>query len=158
MHLRFAVPEDREAIMALIDSIYREYGDRLFPDGADRDLLDIASHYFTAGGAFVVLDDAGQIRGTHAVLPIAARPGVCHFYRLYLDPALRGGAWGRRLMEWAIDWTRANSMQRVEFWSDSRFTRAHAFFKRFGFQPDGRVRDMEDGAMPYREYFFCLNV
>src|SRR5262249_29460402 len=29
MHLRLALPEDREAIMALIDAVYREYGDRL---------------------------------------------------------------------------------------------------------------------------------
>src|SRR5262249_30273773 len=42
MQLRYAVPEDRDAIMALIDSVYGEYGDRLFPAGADRDLLDIA--------------------------------------------------------------------------------------------------------------------
>jgi len=154
MQLRYAVPEDRDAIMALIDSVYSEYGDRLFPAGADRDLLDIAGHYFQAGGAFVVLDDAGQIHGTHAVLPNADRPGVCHFYRLYLAPAWRGSAWGPRLMQWALDWGREHGVRRVEFWSDTRFTRAHAFFHRLGFQRDGRVRQMDDGAMPYQEYFF----
>ena len=158
MHLRLALPEDREAIMALIDSVYREYGDRLYPEGADSDLLDIATHYFKAGGVFIVLDDAGVTRGTHAVLPVAESPGVCHFHRLYLDAALRGGGWGTRLMDWAIDWARAHGMHRVAFWSDVRFTRAHAFFARFGFQPDGRVRDMDNGAMPYQEYFFALDL
>jgi hypothetical protein len=45
-------------------------------------------------------------------------------------------------------------MQRLECWSDTRFTRAHAFFARGGFQGDGRVRRMHDGWMPYEEYFF----
>lgn len=158
MHLRLALPEDQEAIMALIDAVYREYGDRLYTAGADSDLLDIATHYFNAGGVFIVLDDAGVLRGTHAVLPVAERPGVGSLHRLYLDAALRGGIWGTRLMAWAIDWARAHGMQRVEFWSDVRFTRAHAFFARLGFQHDGRVRAMDNGAMPYQEYFFALDV
>jgi putative acetyltransferase len=57
-------------------------------------------------------------------------------------------------MQWAIDWAQTRDMRRLEFWSDARFTRAHAFFGRFGFQRDGRVRSMHDGWMPYAEYFF----
>jgi putative acetyltransferase len=158
LQLRPARSEDQVAIMALIDAVYHEYGDRLCPENADRDLLDIDAHYVKVGGAFIVLDDAGRVRGTHAVLPEAAQPGVCVFRRLYLEAALRGGPWGIRLMQWAIDWARAHGMQRIEFWSDTRFTRAHAFFARCGFQRDGRVRSMDDGWMPYQEYFFCLDL
>jgi len=158
MQLRPAHPEDQIAIMALIDAVYHEYGDRLCLENADRDLLDIDVHYMKAGGAMVVLDDAGRVRGTHAVLPEATRARVCVFRRLYLEAALRGGPWGVRLMEWAIDWARAHSMHRVEFWSDTRFTRAHGFFARFGCQRDGRIRSMDDGCMPYQEYFFFLNL
>lgn len=154
IHLRPAHPADQDAIMALIDTVYREYGDRLCPEQADHDLLDIPGHYFRLGGAFIVLDEAGQVRGTHAVLPEALRPGVCVFRRLYLAAAWRGGPWGTRLMQWAIDWALDHGMHRVEFWSDTRFTRAHAFFARFGFQRDGRRRTMDDGWMPYQEYFF----
>ena len=158
MQLRPAGPEDQAAIMALIDGVYHEYGDRLCLESADHDLLDIAAHYVQAGGAFVVLDEAGRVCGTHAVLPEATRAGVCVFRRLYLEVALRGGPWGAQLMQWAIDWARAHSMYRVEFWSDTRFTRAHAFFARLGFQRDGRIRSMDDGYMPYQEYFFFLNL
>src|SRR5215471_3584646 len=118
MQLRPAGPEDQAAIMALIDAVYHEYGDRLCLDNADRDLLDIDAHYVKAGGAFMVLDDAGGVRGTHAVLPEATRASVCVFRRLYLEASLRGGPWGTRLMRWAIDWARARNLQRVEFWSD----------------------------------------
>lgn len=158
MHLRLALPEDQAAIMALIDAVYREYGDCLYTAGADSDLLDIATHYFHVGGVFMVLDDAGVLRGTHAVLPVADRPGVGSFHRLYLDAALRGGVWGPRLMDWAIGWARAHGMHRVEFWSDVRFTRAHTFFARFGFRRDGQIRAMDNGAMPYQEYCFGRDI
>jgi len=49
-------------------------------------------------------------------------------------------------------------MHRVAFRSDFRFTGPHASLARFGFQPDGRVRDMDNGAMPYQEYFFALDL
>ena len=158
MQLRPAHPEDQIAIMALIDAVYHEYGDRLCLENADRDLLNIDAHYMQAGGAMVVLDDAGRVRGTHAVLPEATRARVCVFRRLYLEAVLRGGPWGAQLMQWAIDWARAHNMSRIEFWSDTRFTRAHAFFARFGCQGDGRIRSMDDGCMPYQEYFFFLNL
>jgi putative acetyltransferase len=158
MQLRPAHPEDQVAIMALINAVYHEYGDCLCLENADRDLLDIDAYYIKAGGAVVVLDDAGCVRGTHAVLPEATRAKVCVFRRLYLEAALRGGPWGAQLMQWAIDWAHAHSMHRVEFWSDTRFTRAHVFFARFGFQRDGRIRSMDDGCMPYQEYFFFLNL
>ena len=61
---------------------------------------------------------------------------------------------GQALMNWALDWARAHGLRRIEFWSDTRFTRAHTFFIRNGFARDGRVREMNAGHMPYREYFF----
>jgi putative acetyltransferase len=158
MQLRAATPEDRDAIMALIDTVLREYDDRLWLQGADRDLLDINRHYMAQGGAFIVLDDRGEIRGTHAVVPDTLRPAVCYLRRLYLEATWRGSSWGTRLMQWTLDWAHAHAMHRVEFWSDTRFTRAHAFFARFGFQRDGRVRSMDDGWKPYQEYFYFLDL
>jgi putative acetyltransferase len=156
-YLRPAQPQDRDAIIALIDEVLSEYGDRLSPDGADRDLRDIDGYYVAAGGMFIVLEDTGRIRGTHAVLPAPQQPGVCVFRRLYLDPGLRGGLWGLRLMQWTLHWAREHGMHRIEFWSDTRFDRAHRFFARFGFQRDGRIRTVEDGWLPYQEYFYFLD-
>jgi hypothetical protein len=48
-------------------------------------------------------------------------------------------------------------MLAVEFWSDVRFDRAHAFFRRWNFV-QGERRQMSDGAMPYEEYFFSLSL
>jgi putative acetyltransferase len=156
-YLRPAQPQDCDAIIALIDDVLSEYGDRLSLDVADRDLLDIDGYYIAAGGVFVVLEDMGRIRGTHAAIPVPQQPGVCIFRRLYLETGLRGGPWGSRLMQWALDWAREHGMRRIEFWSDTRFERAHRFFARFGFQRDGRIRTVEDGWLPYQEYFYFLD-
>lgn len=154
MRLRPYCSTDRDGVITLIDGVYREYGDVICLEDADGDLLDIEANYLARGGAFLVLDEEGRVRGTHAVLPLENRPGVCTFRRLYLEKSLRGGREGDLLMQWALDWAVENGMQRVEFWSDTRFIRAHRFFERLGFQRDGRVREMDDGAAPYREYFF----
>ncbi|MEQ8786196.1 MAG: GNAT family N-acetyltransferase [Pirellulaceae bacterium] len=157
MRLRAFQTSDVSGVIALIDGVYREYGDVICLEKADGDLLEIEARYRLRGGEFVVLDDQGTIRGTHAVVPLEAA-GVCTFRRLYLDRSLRGGDWGSRLMQWAVDWAIAAGYQRVEFWSDTRFTRAHRFFQRSGFEQDGRVRRMDDGAAPYEEYFFSRDL
>jgi putative acetyltransferase len=156
--LRSARPDDRDGIIALIDRVLGEYGDRLVLETLDCDLLDIEGCYVAKGGAFVVLEEAGRICGTHAAVPDPGRSGVCVLKRLYLDAALRGGPWGAQLMQWSIDWARAHGMQRIEFWSDTRFARAHRFFSRFGLQRDGRIRTVPEGWMPYQEYFYFLDL
>lgn len=148
---------DQEGVIALIDQVYQEYGDRLCLEGADADLTDIPATYLHAGGSFVVL--AGErILGSHALLPLDPASATCTFRRLYLDSSLRGTGWGEKLMDWAIELARDEKFERVEFWSDTRFNRAHHFFEQIGFQRDGRVRDMSDGWIPYQEYFFWYDL
>jgi len=59
MQLRPTRPEDQAAIMALIDAVYREYGDRLCLENADRDLLDIDAHYVKMGAPLWYLTTQG---------------------------------------------------------------------------------------------------
>ncbi len=152
--LRPATAADAPQIIALVDSVYQEYGDRVCLDDADSDLLAAHEHYAQLGGEFVVLTDGARVVGIHAVVPLADQPGVCTFRRLYLEHSFRGTGAGARLMQWAIDCAREMKFLRVEFWSDTRFSRAHRFFQRLGFQHDGRVREMNDAWTPYQEYYF----
>jgi putative acetyltransferase len=156
--LRPATAADAPGIIALVDGVYREYGDRVHLEDADRDLLAVHEHYAQLGGECVVLSDGERVWGLHAIVPLADQPGVCTFRRLYLDPSLRGGEWGARLVQWAIDRARALGFARVEFWSDTRFARAHRFFARLGFERDGRVRTMTDSWEPYEEYFYFFDL
>ena len=158
MLLRLADSQDRQSVIRLIDGVLREYGDEICLTGSDHDLMDLTGHYDRLGGAFVVLEDEGTIRGTHAVIPDDTREDVCLLRRLYLEQALRGGEWGIRLMDWTLEWAAAHGACRVELWSDTRFERAHAFFRRYGFCQDGRTREMHDGVEPYKERFFSKDL
>lgn len=158
MELRPASNRHRDAVTQLISDVYGEYGEQLFLEDADSDLLDIESSYAGRGGACVVLLDENEIIGCHATLPLDPENKLLTFRRLYLKKDHRGGPGGRILMDWALDWARVHDYRKVEFWSDTRFKRAHRFFTRFGFQATGRVRDMHDGALPYSEYEFHLEL
>ncbi|MEZ5299832.1 MAG: hypothetical protein R3F11_04070 [Verrucomicrobiales bacterium] len=61
--LRPATNADSAAVTALIDSVYQEYGEILFLEGADADLLDIDGRYAAKGGAFVVWVEGGEVAG-----------------------------------------------------------------------------------------------
>ncbi len=147
---------DRDAVIALIDGVYREYNDRVHLDQAEADLMDIPGNF--APGHFMVLDINGSIRATVAISPDESRPGVCFLKRLYLAADLRGTGAGTQLLDWFLNTARGLGMRRVELWSDVRFERAHAFYRKHGFQNDGTVRDMDDSWQPYREYFYCRDL
>ena len=159
LQLRDATDADSPAVIDLISSVYDEYGEVMYTDGADSDLLTIETSYAECGGAFVVLEDeAGRVMGSHATSPIDPDAGLLTFRRLYLHRSLRGSGCGKRLMDWAVEWSRNHGYQHVEFWSDTRFTHAHAFFERYGFTKTGEIRDMDDGALPYSEFFFTMDL
>ena len=153
MILRPATNADRDAINALIGSIYAEYGERLQPDRADSDLQDIERAYAT--GYFMVLVDGNHIiQGTVALVPSPERPNACELKRVYLEAALRGAGTADVMLDWACETALSLHRPRMECWSDTRFERAHAFYAKRGFQRGPHTREMLDGWAPYREYFF----
>ncbi len=151
MVLRPYRKEDRDPVIALIDGVYREYADRVHLEKSEADLRNVPANY--APGYFMVLEDAGEIRATIAISPDPERPEVCFLKRLYLDARLRGTGAGARLMEWFLETARGLGMTRAELWSDVRFERAHAFYRKHGFQNDGEIRDMDDSWQPYKDFF-----
>jgi len=157
MNIRRATNNDSNEIISLITSIYNEYGEIMYTEGADRDLLDIRGNYHAKGGDFIVMvNEVDEIIGSHATLPINTKDGVLTFRRLYLKKNSRGEGAGKKLMDWAVKWSIENQFSRVEFWSDVRFKRAHDFFEKYGFVKSGEIREMNDGALPYSEFFFYM--
>ena len=57
MNIRKASNSDSNEIISLITSVYDEYGEIMFTEGADKDLLDINQNYHERGGDFVVMID-----------------------------------------------------------------------------------------------------
>ena len=83
---------------------------------------------------------------------------MCYLKRLYLDARLRGTGAGAQLLEWFLQTARRSGMTRAELWSDVRFERAHAFYRKHGFRNDGEIRAMDDSWQPYREYFLWIDL
>ena len=156
--IRPALNSDQDQIVKLIGDCYQEYGDQVVLHGDDSDLLDIEGNYRDREGEFIVVcNKAGVIIATHAVVPLDQYTGLCTFRRLYLHSELRGTGLGKALMIWAIDWARETGFRRVEFWSDTRFTRAHSFFGKLGFQTRRETRDMNDGFQHLPPFPFLPN-
>ncbi len=150
---------DKDRVVSLIESCYQEHGDQIILNGDDSDLLNLEGNYRGRGGEFIIVEDQQQtIVGCHAVVPLDQQPRSCTFRRLYLHKSLRGMGLGQALMQWALKWARSQGFQRVEFWSDTRFERAHKFFLKAGFLTNNDARKMDDGIQPYSEFFFWIDL
>jgi len=143
---------DNDAIVALIEEIYLEYGEKLCLEGADSDLVDIETSY--GPDSFCVLADAEGVWGTVAVKTHQENPGVSGLHRMYLHPDLRGTQWASKMIQWARDVARDRKSVRMEFWTDTRFDRAHAFYEKNGFKRGSTVRTKNDSWKQYQEFFF----
>ena len=164
LSLRVARDADAAPIIRLVGEVLQEYGETicLSPGGAEADLQEIEQSYLNSGGCFWVLETPGNskqaIVGTHAALLDPEDPGRCILKRLYLARQFRGSGNGDRLMQVAIDWAINQQCERIEFWSDTRFKRAHRFFARLGFVASGETRQMHDSHVPYQEYHFRMQL
>ncbi len=156
--IRLATDSDSQSIIGIIDSVLNEWNDAVCLKGSEADLLTIQKSYHDAGGVFVVMEIDGKVAGTHAVLPIDVEKGLCTFKRLYLRKDLRGTSAGKDLMQWNIDWAKAHDFEKIEFWSDTRFDRAHKFFEKFGFKKGEQTREMNDSHETYWEYYFSKSI
>lgn len=159
--IRNASNADSEAVIRLIDSVLGEWDDAVCLEGAEADLVDLQAYYWDRQGGFFVLEQNGEVAGTHGIIPLDSEPGqcgLCTFKRLYLHPALRGTGAGQALMKHNLDWARDHGFRRVEFWSDSRFHRAHRFFSKLGFTQSSAQREMNDSHQTYWEYHFFLDL
>lgn len=151
MNIRPVKNSDTDQIIQIITDTFQEYGDRVCLEGCDSDLTDIESHYKLPEAAFVVVEDADEIIGCHAVQRIELDRFT--FKRLYIREDKRGSGAGDLIFRWAIDKAQELGATEIEFWSDTRFVRAHRFFQKYGFEK-GAARDMQDSFHPYSEFKF----
>ena len=143
----------------MIDSIYREYGDKIYLEGADSDLLDIEANYLQDGEFWVEQTDTGQIIACIAIkrsINSLSEP-TASLKRFYILPEYRGSGLGQQMHSIVMEWCKQNNIRQIYLWSDTRFTRAHSFYSKHGYKHNG-IRDMDDGAMPYQEYYFVKNI
>ena len=144
--------QDQELIIKMIDSIYQEYGDSIYLQDADSDLLDIEANYLNHGEFWVATSDDTEVIGCIAIKP-GEDNNIAWLKRFYLLSEFRGLGIAQEMHDTAVQWCKKNGITELHLWSDTRFKRAHLFYQKNSYlQTD--IRDMNDGAMPYQEYHF----
>ncbi|HEV7842158.1 MAG TPA: GNAT family N-acetyltransferase [Pyrinomonadaceae bacterium] len=153
LQFRPTVPEDVPGILALIAEVYGEYDCVLDAETEERHLLEPGPYFRARGGEFWVVEDAGRIVATAAVM-LEEEAG--ELKSLYVHTSLRRQGWGRRLTELTIEYARARAKRRMILWSDTRFLDAHSLYRNLGFREMG-VRELHDSNNSV-EYGFELSL
>lgn len=146
--------EHAAGVVAVIRSVFEEYGMTFDLEDWDADLQDIVANYAGRGGCFFVLLEDDRVIGTVGAVPVDAT--TCELKRLYVSPTHRGGRHGRRLIEQTLTWAADEGFRSVTLWSDVRFDTAHEVYRRLGFRQIGE-RTVEDIDRS-REYGFTLDL
>ena len=145
--LRDARDEDSAGVIALIGAVFDEYeGCVLDVDAEEPELRAPASSF----DRFWVLESDGTVVGCAAC---SLRLPVLEMKKIYLASSLRGQGWGRRLIQRVEEEARAVGAERIEAWSDTRFTTAHAVYRRMGYETGPETRFLHD-LSGTEEYYF----
>jgi ribosomal protein S18 acetylase RimI-like enzyme len=129
------VPRDVEVVREL----FSEYIDGL---GIDLSFQDVAAELAQLPGKYapprgvilIARDAAGAALGCVALRPWS-QPGVCEIKRLYVRPAARGRALGRRLAESVIAWAAQAGYVRVLLDTLASMRAARQLYAALGFRP-----------------------
>jgi putative acetyltransferase len=135
--IRRAVTADSPAAAGVVRAVYDEFGFTWDEAGYHADLHDVeASH-----AVFFVAEVDGRIVGTAGLTDHGS------LERLYVLPEARGSGAGSALLTAVAEEARRRGHDRIEIWSDKRFTDAHRLYERHGARVVGeRVHDDPDSS------------
>lgn len=152
--IRPARDADSAGVIRLIGGCYAEYpGCVLDVEMEEKQLQAVASHFQESGGAFWVAEqETDGIVGSVGYLPVATGVKLHH---LYVAAGQRGGGLALRLFECVRETAINRSAPEIVCWSDTRFTRAHAFYEKLGFHRAPMLRHLGDRSLSV-EFFFRL--
>ena len=125
------VPE----VTAHVAEVLAEFG-LSFGIGTDTDeqLHHLPRSYIDGGGAFWIARVDGVLVGTCGVFPVG--DGIYELRKMYLRPRSRGLGIGKRLLDLAVDWTRARGGTQLVLDTIEGMTAAIAFYESHGFVRD----------------------
>lgn len=139
------LPDDVEVVRGLFAEYIDSLGIDLSFQDVDAELAQLPGKYAPPRGVILIArDDAGAVLGCVALRPWL-QSGVCEIKRLYVRPAARGQALGRRLAEAAIAWAIHAGYVRVLLDTLASMQAARQLYVALGFHP---VMPYYDNPMP----------
>jgi putative acetyltransferase len=135
LEVRAIEPRDVPEVLALVAEVLAEFGLE-FGKGSptDAELHGLPISYTSQGGAFWIARLGGTLLGTCGVFPV--EPATYELRKMYLRPTSRGLGVGKRLLDVAVSWTRAQGGRRMVLDTIEAMTRAIAFYEANGFVRD----------------------
>jgi putative acetyltransferase len=132
-------PEDRAVAAAVIQQVLAEYGLGWEPEGADQDVLQVEAHYLERGGAFWVIEAAGQIVGTVGYYPTARGMKAVELRKMYLLPEARGQGLGTFLLGELEEAIAQQGYQEIWLETASVLKEAVLLYEKQGYHPASGV-------------------
>lgn len=139
IEIREVRASDVPGVVALVTHVLGEFG-LTFGVGATTDeaLHHLPGSYTDGGGAFWVGLVDGVLAGTCGVYPV--EHATYELRKMYLLPSTRGLGLGKRLLDIAVEWTKAHGGKALVLDTIDEMTRAIAFYEGNGFVRDDAQR------------------
>lgn len=155
VNLRSARDEDSAGVIALIAAVFAEYpGCVLDVDLEEPELRAPATSF----DGFWVLEteppppgEGPRIVGCIGLGLHGA--GLAELKKLYLPRELRGRGLGARLVAHVEREAQRRGATHIELWTDTRFTTAHAVYRRLGYVATGTQRELHDLSETVEDHY-----
>jgi GNAT superfamily N-acetyltransferase len=126
------------ADLTLARALFQEYADWLDEDlcfqGFAEELATLPGAYAPPRGRLYLAGAPGEAFGCIALRPLGDdASGVAEVKRLYVQPHVRGGHWGRRLASRVIDDARSIGYRELKLDTLARMTSARRLYESLGF-------------------------
>lgn len=140
--IRRASDNDAAGLIDLIGTIFKDYENCILDlDDLDKELLAIDTAMRALGGKFWVATFEDRIVGA---IGYGLKGGYIELKRLYVAKDCRGTGLANKLTDLVYKAARDAGAGAIELWSDTRFSEAHAFYLKHGFEKQPETRDLND--------------
>lgn len=129
--LRDFEPEDQQAVRGLVLAGMRERWGDAFDPSRNRDVDDVQANYLERGGDVIVIETAGEVVATGALLPEAG--GAGRIVRVAVHRRYRRRGLARRLVKALVERARQHGMDTVLVATDTPWVSAVALYQSCGF-------------------------